>query len=101
MSFLLDTNAVIALLERDANFLELLRERTPSEFAIPSVAAHELYYGAREAGRLRAQLAASGSPSGPYDVLIAGQANAGNMVLLSRNVREFERIPGLRLEGWA
>ncbi len=55
---------------------------------------------ARQAGKIRALLASKGTPIGPYDVLIAGQAMARNMVLVTRNTDEFERIPGLRLEDW-
>jgi predicted nucleic acid-binding protein len=39
-------------------------------------------------------------PSGPYDVLIAGQAVVRGMVLVSHNTREFVRVPGLQLEDW-
>lgn len=55
---------------------------------------------AREAGKIRAFLAAKGSPIGPYDVLIAGQAMARKMVLVTANTDEFARIPGLQLDDW-
>jgi len=55
---------------------------------------------AREAGSTRAELSAAGSPIGPYDVLIAGQARARNLILGSRNVRELARIPDLRVLDW-
>jgi tRNA(fMet)-specific endonuclease VapC len=55
---------------------------------------------ARQAGKIRALLASKGTPIGPYDVLIAGQAMARNMVLITGNTDKFERIPGLRLEDW-
>jgi tRNA(fMet)-specific endonuclease VapC len=55
---------------------------------------------ARQAGRLRAFLAGKGTPIGPYDVLIAGQAMARNMILVTRNRSEFDRVPGLRIEDW-
>jgi len=45
-------------------------------------------------------LASNGTPIGPYDVLIAGQAVARDMILVTRNIREFGRVPGLRLEDW-
>jgi tRNA(fMet)-specific endonuclease VapC len=41
-----------------------------------------------------------GTPIGPYDVLIAGQALARGLILITRNVREFSRIPDLRIENW-
>ena len=55
---------------------------------------------AREAGKIRAFLAVKGSPIGPYDVLIAGQAMARKMVLVTANTDEFARIPGLQLDDW-
>jgi tRNA(fMet)-specific endonuclease VapC len=45
-------------------------------------------------------LAAAGTPIGPYDVLIAGQARARGLALLTRNIGEFARVDGLRVEAW-
>ncbi len=100
------------------------------EIAIPSIVSHELYSGAyksqrvsfnletirlllrdfdvlsldeedaRQAGEVRAELKRSGTPIGPYDVLIAGQAKARDLVLISNNTREFKCVPDLRLEDW-
>ena len=100
------------------------------EIGIPAMVSHELYFGAyrsqkvsfnletirlllrdfavlpfdeedsRQAGEVRAALRKSGSPIGPYDVLIAGQARARDLILVSNNVREFERVPDLQLEDW-
>lgn len=53
-----------------------------------------------EAGRLRGELARGGNSIGAYDILIAGQARARGMVLVTNNTREFERVPGLRVENW-
>ena len=55
---------------------------------------------ARQAGQVRAFLANKGTPIGPYDVLIAGQAMARSMVLVTHNSGEFGRVPGLRIEDW-
>lgn len=55
---------------------------------------------ARQAGEIRAALAATGMPIGPYDVLIAGQARARDLILVTRNVGEFSRVSGLRVEDW-
>ena len=52
------------------------------------------------AGRLRACLAALAQPIGPYDLLIAGTVLAHNLTLVTRNTREFERVPGLKIENW-
>ena len=56
---------------------------------------------AREAGEIRAVLEASGQPIGPYDTLIAAQARRRHATLVTLNAREFERVPGLKVEDWA
>jgi tRNA(fMet)-specific endonuclease VapC len=98
--------------------------------AISSIVAHELYFGAyrsqkiefnletlrllfadlvildldredaRTAGEIRAMLARQGAPIGPYDVLLAGQARARGLILVTNNLSEFQRVDGLRLEDW-
>jgi tRNA(fMet)-specific endonuclease VapC len=55
---------------------------------------------ARKAAEIRAALAAGGTPIGPYDVLIAGQALQRGLVVVTRNTREFSRVPGLNVENW-
>jgi tRNA(fMet)-specific endonuclease VapC len=128
VKFLLDTNAVIALLKGHAGFASRLRQHQPHDFGIPAIVVHELYYGAykgqrtadnlarvealrfevvefdredaRCAGQIRASLAAEGTPIGAYDALIAGQALARTVTLVTRNLREFQRVPELRLEDW-
>jgi tRNA(fMet)-specific endonuclease VapC len=55
---------------------------------------------ARQTGAIRAFLAAKRMPIGPYDVLIAGQAVARNLILVTHNIQEFGRVPGLRFEDW-
>ncbi|MGR0254240.1 PIN domain-containing protein, partial [Klebsiella pneumoniae] len=42
----------------------------------------------------------AGTPIGPNDTAIAGHAIAAGAVLVTNNVREFERVPGLVLEDW-
>ncbi len=56
---------------------------------------------AREAGTVRAELESAGTPIGAYDVLIAGQARRRGATLVTSNVREFERVAGLKCEDWA
>ena len=51
-------------------------------------------------GRARAALAASGPPIGPLDTLIASHALALGAILVTNNLREFERVPGLQVEDW-
>jgi tRNA(fMet)-specific endonuclease VapC len=128
VKYLLDTNAVIAVIAGHAGILARLRQHSPADIAISAIVTHELYFGAyrsrntaanvaridalrfdvldfdqddaRCAGEIRALLAAAGTPIGPYDVLIAGQARARDRILVSRNMREFARVPGLSLENW-
>lgn len=56
---------------------------------------------ASEYGGIRAYLQSRGTPIGPLDMLIAAHARAENMVLVTNNVREFERVPELEIENWA
>ncbi|MBW4552613.1 MAG: type II toxin-antitoxin system VapC family toxin [Aphanocapsa sp. GSE-SYN-MK-11-07L] len=51
-------------------------------------------------GRLRAQLKASGTPIGSYDLQIAAIALAHNLTLVTHNTREFSRVEGLSLADW-
>jgi len=127
--YLLDTNAVIALL-KDVNSPLAIRVKShnPAEICLSSIVMHELFYGAfksqriehnvrlidslqcevlafdredaRQAGEIRAILALKGVPIGPYDVLIAGQAKARNMILITHNIQEFSRVDGLMIEDW-
>ncbi len=55
---------------------------------------------ANRAAEVRSILRRAGIPIGPYDTLIAGQALARDLTLVTRNTREFERVAGLRLENW-
>lgn len=56
---------------------------------------------AEEAGEIRAAMERAGTPIGPYDVLIAAQARRRSAILITRNQRDFARVPGLRTEDWA
>ena len=53
-----------------------------------------------QAAQIRADLAAKGTPIGPYDTMIAGHARSLGLVLVTNNVREFERVEGLRVVNW-
>ncbi len=53
-----------------------------------------------EYGRLRAAAEAKGTPVGNNDLWIAAHAKAAGLTLVSNNLREFRRLPGLRLENW-
>jgi tRNA(fMet)-specific endonuclease VapC len=129
MRYLLDANAVIGLMKDAASKLaQRVRREKPADVAISAIVAHELFYGAfksrrvaqnvalidalqfvvlefdredaRRAGEVRAYLASKGTPIGPCDVLIAGQALARRMILVTHNVGEFGRVPGLRADDW-
>ena len=128
MRYLLDANAVIGLLnDTTSKTARRARRERPGNVAVSAIVAQELFYGAfksrraaqnvalidalqfvvlefdtedaRQAGQVRALLA-KGTPIGPYDVLIAGQAVARDMILVTHNTQEFERVRGLRFEDW-
>jgi len=58
-------------------------------------------YASDHFGQLRAELYKKGKPIGPYDMLIAGHARAMGLILITNNTKEFERVPGLRIQNWA
>ncbi len=51
-------------------------------------------------GRLRARLEAAGLPMGGNDILIAAQALSADLIVVTDNQREFERVADLRVENW-
>ena len=55
---------------------------------------------ASEYGELRSYLLARGTQIGPLDMLIAAHARSEDMILVTNNVREFERVPNLVVENW-
>ena len=55
---------------------------------------------ANRAADLRSNLAAAATPIGPYDLLIAATALEHGATLVTNNVREFGRVPGLVVESW-
>jgi tRNA(fMet)-specific endonuclease VapC len=55
---------------------------------------------AQAAALLKADLAAKGTPIGAYDLLIAAQARARTLTMVTGNVREFSRVGGLVVEDW-
>lgn len=135
MSYLLDTNAVVALLRNRppvvrSRFQEAAAKGEP--IAVSSVVQFELWYGAEKsdriaenierlrvflsgdlemldfddedaqvAGRVRARLERAGTPIGAYDLLIAGQALRRGLTLVTANVSEFRRVPGLIWVDWS
>ena len=73
----------------------LLRFLAPLSILPFGAAAASVY------GEIRAYLQSLGTPIGPLDMLIAGHARAEGAILVTNNVREFERVPGLEIENWA
>jgi len=70
------------------------------EFLIPFIIldfdqAASLYYGL-----IRMSLESKGMPIGPMDLLLAAQAKSRNLILVTNNEKEFQRIDNLRIENW-
>lgn len=53
-----------------------------------------------QAAQIRAVLKAQGQSIGAYDVLIAATALQHNLLMVTANQREFDRVPGLQIENW-
>ena len=130
MRYCLDTNTLIYFFKGIGNVSKRLLATPPSEIAIPTVVLFELEVGigkstsprkriaqlqevtslvniitfgqseAKCAAGIRVKLEAQGIPIGPYDILIAASALANNSTLITHNKREFERVPGLKIEDW-
>jgi len=116
--------------QRPPQILARLREASREGVAISAIALAELEFGAarssqperawaalehftapfeilpfgasatRAYGRLRSYLQKRGMPIGPMDMLIAAQAVSLGLTLVTNNLREFSRVPGLRTEDW-
>ena len=121
---------VIYLNERSLILRERLEAIAPEDIAVCSVVKFELFYGsmrsgnplrnlarqqeffnlfvslplddtaATKAAEIRTNLAELGTPIGPYDLLIAAIAIVNNLILVTHNTREFERVSELKFEDW-
>lgn len=130
LKFMLDTNICIFTLKNKPQEVREAFNRHHGQLCISTVTLMELIYGAEKSaapernlsviegfaarlevlnydshaaahsGQLRAELAKAGTPVGPYDQMIAGHARSLGLVLVSNNLREFQRVPGLRVEDW-
>jgi tRNA(fMet)-specific endonuclease VapC len=128
--YLLDTNTLIYFFKHQGHVAAHLRQVQASQIALPSVVVFELEYGLLRSAKPQAQqkgmdavraayrvlsldarsatsaawvkdiLELAGAPIGPADQFIAGIALANDLTLITRNTREFSRVPGLRLENW-
>jgi tRNA(fMet)-specific endonuclease VapC len=130
LAYLLDTDICIhALKKRNAALLDAFTAHD-GRMAVSDVTLYELYYGAERyddpaariailesfaarleilpfdtraalhAGNIRATLEHQGQMIGAYDLMIAAIARSQGLVLVTGNVREFERVEGLRVERW-
>lgn len=128
--YLLDTNVWIALLKNQPAVVEGVRRVGVEALYLCSPVWSELWFGAcnsqriaenqqrirelaahipslpfddraaEHCGELRAFLARQGRPIGPYDLQIAAIARSASLCLVTRNVSEFSRVPGLAVENW-
>ena len=128
--FVLDTNTVIDYFRGKGKVADRLLAVNPREIGLPAVAAYEVWVGvlgsqnakrrerqyeeflssieviafdaatSRRAAELRHALERRGEGIGPLDTLIAGTALARGATLVTRNTKEFGRIPGLKIVNW-
>jgi len=82
---------------REANVQKLEAFVAGANLAILTFDQHD----AAESGDIRAHLKQLGVPIGPYDVLIAVAARRRGATLITANIREFNRVPGVLAEDWA
>mgnify|MGYP001565221674 CR=1 FL=1 len=130
MIYLLDTNTCVYAIKRRPEVLRRLQERSPDDFAVSAITVAELRFGAAKSSRptetrrsvdaflkpfevlpfgndaaseyapLRLALEGAGQPIGERDLLIAATAKARGMTVVTHNLREFSRVPGLNVENW-
>ena len=130
MQFMLDTKLCIdAIKHRPPEVLAALRRHEADGLGVSSITVAELFFGVEKSGSLRNRLAlqqflepleiadfdraaaaaygplratldAAGTPIGALDTQIAAHALALGVTLVSHNMREFARVPGLRLANW-
>ena len=131
MKFLLDTDTCIYALKQNPAVLRHLLAQSRDDIAVSVITEAELRTGAAKStsgtktlrlvenflrplgiveftsndaasyAQVRAKLERAGTPIGPLDTLIAAQAVARKLVLVSNNESEFSRVAGLRLENWS
>jgi len=130
MKYLLDTDTCIYALKQNERILRHLLATEREDVVISVITEAELRTGAAKSSSpvktlhlienflrpltiidftsddaiayaaVRAKLERAGTPIGPLDTLIAAQAVAHKLVLVTNNEREFRRVPALRLENW-
>ena len=130
LKFMLDTNICIFTIKNRPEHVREAFNAHHGQLCISTVTLMELVFGAEKSsnpqrnlaviegfaarlevlkydweaaantGQLRAELSKLGTPIGPYDQMIVGHARSLGLVLVTNNTREFERVPGLRIEDW-
>ena len=130
MRYILDTNTCVYALKLQGRVVDRMREHVPSEIVITIITLAELWFGAhkstrraavrreidgflepfemlpfdREAAdtyaRVRFDLERVGRPMGERDLLIASIALARDLTVVTHNLGEFARVPGLKAEDW-
>lgn len=130
LKYLLDTNIVIYVIKRRPLQVLEVFNRHHGRMAISSITLAELAHGVEKSsdpsrnlgvvedfvsrltvlpyddraawqyGNIRAVLETLGQPIGVNDLHIAAHARSNGLTLVSNNLREFERVPGLLLENW-
>lgn len=130
LKYLLDTNIVIYVVKRRPLAVLDIFNRHHGRMAVSAITVAELIHGAEKSGfparnlavvedffsrlavlpytaeaawhygSIRATLEKDGQPIGVNDLHIAGHARSLGLTLVSNNLREFERVPGLLLENW-
>jgi tRNA(fMet)-specific endonuclease VapC len=131
LQYMLDTNICIYVIKNRPPALHELFNDLAEQICISTITLAELYCGIEKSarriqnlqaveqfvarleilpfsaeaaahyGQLRAELEHAGRPSGPHDTLIGAHARSAGLIVVTNNLREFERIPGLRVETWA
>jgi tRNA(fMet)-specific endonuclease VapC len=127
---MLDTNIVIYTMKNRPVCVRNAFKKHADQMCISSVTLGELVFGAEHSqqvernladieamtarlevlslddmaayqfGQIRAELYSTSLPIGPYNMLIAGHARALGLILVTNNLKEFQRVPGLILENW-
>jgi tRNA(fMet)-specific endonuclease VapC len=87
-------------------YIFAVKRRTPAllrrlDQRATATAISVVSYGELAFGEIRAQLQRTGQPIGSNDLSIAAHALADDLTLITNNEREFQRVPGLRVENWA
>lgn len=130
LKYMLDTNLCVRVLRNRPQPLRVRFNAEASSLSISSIVLYELLYGAAKsarpvenrkdveafaerlqilefdveaalhAGEIRADLEQAGNAIGAYDLLIAGHARSRGLIVVTNNVREFQRVDGLRVEDW-